>query len=286
MHIERTGPAVVTVRFEDVSAGWEYWILLRSDAHHDSPNCNRKLEDKHLKECVARDGLWADFGDIFDAMQGKYDPRRNYDEIREEDRRADYYDAIADHAAEFYAPYLDRCLLLAEGNHETAVTKHANISLLTSLVEKAKANHKFEGTIFLGRYAGWLRLMFRVHSTKAWQLLIRYLHGYGGSAPVTKGVIQTARQAVYLPDANVVINGHNHSTYVLPLARDRLTIRGVQYKDVQWHGRIPGYKDDYADGTTGYAVEGGHAPTPLGALWLHLWLENYHVRYALLPEIE
>ena len=85
MDVERTSNAVVTVRFDDVATGWEKWILLRSDAHHDSRWCNRKLERQHLDEMVARDGAWADFGDLFDAMQGRYDPRKSYEDIRPED---------------------------------------------------------------------------------------------------------------------------------------------------------------------------------------------------------
>ena len=286
MTIERTSPAVVTVRFEGIRAGWEQWILLRSDAHHDSPACNRTLEKKHLDEMILRGGLWADFGDLFDAMQGKFDPRRNYDDIRPEDKRGDYYDSIAKHAAEFYTPYLDRCILLAEGNHETAVTKNASISLLDRLVQEAKAKHGLERDVLLGKYGGWIRFLFEFQKTARQQVRLRYLHGYGGSAPVSKGVIQTNRQAVFLPDADVVINGHNHNAYILPLVRDRITHRGRQFKDIQWHGRIPGYKDDYADGTKGYAVEGGYAPTPLGSLWLRLWVESDHISYKVETEIE
>ena len=278
MDIERTSGAVVTVRFDDVAQGWEQWILLRSDAHHDSPKCNRALEKQHLEETAARDGLWADFGDLFDAMQGKYDPRRNYDEVRPEDAGEDYYDRIVDHAEEFYKPYADRCLLLGEGNHETKTRKHAGTDLTKRLANRL--------AVQAGGYGGWIRFVFRIHSTKGQQLKLRYFHGGGGSAPVTKGVIHTSRQAVFLPDANIVINGHNHNAYTLPLSRDRLTERGRQYKDIQWHGRIPGYKDDYDDGTTGFAVEGMQPPAPLGALWLRLWLEGDRVHHNLIAAIE
>ena len=201
MKIERTSNAVVTVRFDNVAAGWEHWVLLRSDAHHDSTKCNRKLEKKHLDEMVAKGGSWASFGDLFDAMQGKYDPRRNYDEVRPEDAGENYYDRIVNHAEDFYNPYAERCLLLAPGNHETAALKHGSTNLTERLVKALNKHLDKEGSVHrinLGGYGGWIRFVFTVHSTKGQQLKLRYFHGGGGSAPVTKGVTHTARQAVFL----------------------------------------------------------------------------------------
>ena len=220
MDVERTSNAVVTVRFDDVAAGWEHWVLLRSDAHHDSPKCNRKLEKQHLDEMVRRDGSWGDFGDLFDVMQGKYDPRRNLDEVRPEDKKGAYYNSIVRHAAEFLEPYAPRCLLLGKGNHETAALKHANVDLTSMLVGKlneSDAMRELDREVLIGGYGGWIRFVFRVHSTKGQQLRLRYFHGAGGTAPVTKGVGHTNRQAVFLPDANIVINGHNHNAYTLSL---------------------------------------------------------------------
>jgi hypothetical protein len=76
--------AVATVIFDAVSDGWEQWILLRSDAHHDSTQCERKLEYQHLDDAVKRDALIVDFGDTLDAMQGKFDKRKSNEEIRPE----------------------------------------------------------------------------------------------------------------------------------------------------------------------------------------------------------
>jgi len=286
MQIERTDSAVLTVRFPDVAQGWEHWVLLRSDAHHDSPSCNRKLERRHLDMMVERDGSWADFGDLFDAMQGKYDPRRNFDEILPEDVGADYYDRVVKHAAEFYLPYADRCLVLGKGNHETATLKNASTDLTSNLAYHLGTEMGNGQHVTVGRYGGWIRFLFTINKTKRRNVLLKYMHGAGGTAPVTKGVIQTNRQAVFLPDANVIINGHNHQGYIVPLCRERLTRKGKQFKDIQWHGRIPGYKDDYGDGGEGYAVEKGHSPNPLGALWLHFEHVRDGVKYKLVTEIQ
>jgi len=285
--IEQTSRAVVTVRFEGVAAGWEQWILLRSDAHHDSPKCDRKLEAAHLQMMADKEGLWADFGDLFDAMQGKHDPRRDYDEIRPEDLGTDYYDRIVKHAAEFYAPFAERCIVLGVGGHETATEHNCGMNLTGNLILRlhdtmTEFNYH---RIPLGGFGGWIRLLFHINGTKRKQLKLRYFHGAGGGAPVTKGIIDTARQAVYLPDANIIVNGHNHEGYVVPLRRQRLNERGTLYDDIQWHGRVPGYKCDWDTGVKGWAVEKGHGPKPKGALWLHLSCEGDSVGYKLIPEM-
>lgn len=287
MEVEHTSRAVTTVRFSDISAGWEHWILLRSDAHHDSPRCRQKLEEQHLKEMVKRDGLWVDFGDLFDAMQGKFDPRRDYDEIRPEDASTDYFDRIVVHAAEFYAPYAERCLLLGMGGHETAAERNAGTNLTERLAHHLNVESLAESShrVHTGHFGGWIRFMFTINKTKTHQVRLKYMHGAGGRAPVTKGVIQTARQAVYLPDANVVINGHNHQAYIVPITRERLTVRGRQHRDIQWHGRIPGYKDDYGDGSEGWAIEKGFEPAPFGALWLHFKCAQDTIDFKLETEI-
>ena len=66
--IEQTSRNVVTVRFKKVSKGWEQWVLLRSDAHHDNIHCNRDLETAHLKKAKERGALIIDAGDLFCAM--------------------------------------------------------------------------------------------------------------------------------------------------------------------------------------------------------------------------
>jgi len=79
---------VQTVYF-DTPAGWEQWFYLISDQHHDSINCNRKLEKEHLDLALERNAYIISAGDTFDLMQGKFDPRKTFVGIRQE-----YIDAM------------------------------------------------------------------------------------------------------------------------------------------------------------------------------------------------
>jgi len=273
---------VITVRFSDLATGDEVWLLLRSDAHHDSPYCDRKLERQHLDMAAERDALILDAGDTFDAMQGKFDPRRSYGDIRPEDKVETYYNSIVDHAAEDYAPYAKNWLMFGKGNHETAVANKANLCLLSMLTKEMNQDG---ANVFVGGYAGWIRLMFQYNKTKRKTFRLKYHHGSGGSAPVTRGVIQTNRQAVFLPDADIVWNGHNHQAYTLPIPRERLTRTGRIEKDNCWFIRTPGYKDEWSRGE-GWAVERNGGPTPLGSVWLKFYIKNNKVSFQTIPEIE
>ena len=263
---------VLTVRFKGISSGWEQWFLLSADRHHDNIYCDRKLEKRHLEEAKERNAYVMDFGDLFCAMQGKYDPRKSMDDIRPEDVGADYLDRIVRHAAEDYAPYAKNILLIGKGNHESAILKHNSTCLISQLTYQL--NQEFGGDIKIGGYGGWVRFLFVVNKTKRKSINLKYHHGAGGGGPVTRGVIQSNRQAVYLPDADIVVNGHTHDSWVLPIARERLNEKGNVKRDLLWFVRTPGYKDEYGDGSEGYHIEKWGAPKPVGATWLRLYYDR------------
>lgn len=277
----------MTLRFDDIAAGWEQWILLMSDNHHDSKYCNRKLERKHLQMAKDRGAFICMFGDVFDAMQGKFDPRRSLGDVRPEDMREDYYDSIVEHAVEDYGEFADNIILLTKGNHEAAVLNKTNTDLISNLVYRLNAEHTSkEHRIYPGCYGGWVRFMFTINKTKRSSLNLKYHHGFGGSAPVTKGMIHTNRQQVYEPDADVVVNGHNHQNYITAIPRERLYRSGKVGKDRCWHIRIPGYKDEYGDGGDGFIVERGVGPSTNGGMWLRLYADGHSVDVQPIPEIE
>lgn len=262
---------VLTVRFDDIAAGWEHWVLLTSDRHHDNIYCDRALERKHLEQAKERNAGILDFGDLFCAMQGKYDSRSNMDDIRPEDVGQDYLDRIVTHAAGDYGPYAAHWWLLGKGNHETSIRRHHGVDLTSTLAYVLNAEHG--GAVALGGYGGWVRFLFTMNKTKRQQIRLKYHHGAGGGGPVTRGVIQTNRQAVYLPDADIVVNGHTHDGWYVPIARERLTNMGRITRDIVHFVRTPGYKDEYNDGSSGYHIEKWGPPKPLGAAWLRFWFD-------------
>lgn len=273
--VEQTARNVVVVTFPDVNKDWEQWVLLRSDAHHDNVDCNRAMERKHLDKAVERNALIVDAGDVFCAMQGKFDPRSSKEDCRPEDQVDAYLDSIVRHAEEDYAPYIKNWLVIGQGNHETNVLKRHGVDLISNLVHGLNVKG---ANCFKGFYGGYVRFMFKIHKTGSICKNLKYFHGKGGSAPVTKGVIDTARQAEHLPDAHIVLNGHNHNEYILSTARERMTKRSGVGRDLIQFVRTPGYKDEYGDGARGYGVELGGGPKPLGCAWMRFFLRDAHTK--------
>jgi hypothetical protein len=268
--------AVTRVWIDSPTRTWEQWLLLRSDAHHDSVHCNRKFEMRHLEQAKERGAWILDGGDCIDGMQGRFDPRRSYKNLREEYRDDNYYDLIINDAIKAYTPYADNWLLFAHGNHETAVLKNANTDPTDRL---ASAMRGLGSHAVAGGYGGWVLFHTTVGSAKA-TLKLKYFHGSGGEAPVTRGVIQTNRQQVYLPDADIVWNGHSHNDLNIPIKRERISTHGVQFFDYCRHLRSPGYCDAYGDGSTGWEIERGGVPKPLGCMWVRMFWDSYQGRVS------
>jgi hypothetical protein len=264
--VEHNSRNVATVYLSGY-AGTEWWFLLRSDVHHDNPKCDQRLEKKHLQMAADRNAGIIDGGDQFCAMQGKYDKRASKSALRPEHQTDKYLDALVKTSAEFYEPFAHNFIVMGRGNHETAITKVHETDLTERLVERL--NTSTGSAIQAGGYGGWVRFMFELRKGFRTSRRLHYFHGTGGGGPVTRGVIQTNRLAVFNPDADIVLTGHTHDEWIVPIARQRMSDMGKLYHDAQIHVRTPGYKDAWGDGDSGWEVEKMLGPKPTGAAWLH-----------------
>lgn len=261
--------AVTTLR-RDIDAGYSEWMLLLSDLHYDSIYCDRDALQEDLDKAMRRNAKIYIFGDIFDAMQGRFDPRRSMDELRPEFRTDLYFDVVIKDLARFFKPYAKNIELMSDGNHEVSIIKHNNTSLLDRLIDRLNDG---EGVnITHGGYGGWMVWMYTINTTVKKSIRMKYFHGSGGGGPVTRGVIQTNRQSVFLPDADIIVNGHTHDEWHMPITRERVSNSGVHYFDIVHHIRLAGYKNAYGDGTTGWEVTRGGAPKPVGGAWVNFEL--------------
>lgn len=251
--------------------GWEHWFLLTSDWHLDSPHCDRPRLKSALSDCVDRGGQWFSFGDTFDVMGGKWDPRSGKTDVRPEFQRGDYLDAVVQDASKFITPHASSGLVISPGNHETSILRRHETDLVERLV--AYTNRDTGSTIRKGTYEGWV--LFRTHDESEPRagrqtISLHYHHGHGGGGPVTQGVIQAQRRAVYLPDANIVCSGHIHYAWQTEFERVRLRDSGRTYTDTQLHLGLSCWKDEYSSGD-GYHVEQGRAPRPMGGWWIRMY---------------
>ena len=128
-------------------------FLLISDVHFDSVKCDRSLLFRHLDQAME---LGADvyiFGDLFDLMQGRWDPRGNYSELRPEYKSIVYVDEVISDVAEKLTKYAPCIKLLGRGNHETNIEKRMMVSPLDRV---AQILNQAGGQCAVGGYSGWV----------------------------------------------------------------------------------------------------------------------------------
>ena len=275
MNIKKLKPYTVECRvLYNRSRDWSFRVLLLSDLHVDNPKCDRALLTRHLEEARKIGAPIMVFGDLFCAMQGKYDKRANKSALRPEHQVNNYLDALVDTTAEYFLPYKNLVRFITPGNHETAILGRHETDLTARLADKLGCER--------GTYSGWVLWRFEIDSETGGSVRtvpMSYHHGYGGGGPVTKDVIQTNRKAVYLPDAKIVVSGHTHDRWIFPISRIRLRENGEQIADEQLHVKLGSYKDEYTPGE-GWAVEKGMPPKPLGGAWLNFYYHAENVYYS------
>ena len=236
------------------------YFLLISDVHLDSVHCDRVKLKQHLDLALERNAKVFIFGDLLDLMQGKYDPRSNKADLNPKYNTARYIDEVIKDVVEFLTPYKSILAFYSPGNHETSVEKRIEYGVVDKICYQLEMSQ--------GNYSGYIYCRFFAYLEEGTKvpLIIGFHHGYGNGGPVTRDTIQTARKAVYLPDANVVISGHTHDRWIVPISRNRISRYG-ETVDQQWHIKTGTYQNAPID-FNGYAVEKGLAPKSGAGIWM------------------
>jgi len=253
------------------------YFLLISDVHLDSVNCDRVKLKEHLDLALERNAPVFIFGDLLDLMQGKYDPRSNKADLNPKYNTARYIDEVIKDVVEFLTPYKSILAFYSPGNHETSVEKRIEYGIVDKICYQLEMSQ--------GNYSGYIYCRFFAYFEEGTKvpLIIGYHHGYGGGGPVTRDSIQTARKAVYLPDANVVISGHTHDRWIIPITRNRINRYGESI-DQQWHIKTGTYQNAPIH-FNGYAIEKGLAPKSGAGIWMKYTIGsdlklNYNFQFA------
>lgn len=278
LRISQQKDAVTRIDLDDYNADWIQHTLFLSDIHLDSPFCDQKLLKKHCNEAAEKEAMILTAGDLFDAMQGHNDPRRSYRELKESMKGLNYFDRALDEAVEFFRPYKDNLAMLGYGNHEYSVLNFNGTDLVQRFVGVMRG---LGSPIVVGGYGGYIRISaYSKMTTPEATLRIYYNHGGGGEAPVTKGMIQTNRQAAYIRGADIVWNGHNHQEYISHQSTIELSNKDKVVQGLVTFIRTPGYKNEFAcqdNGFHGYAASKMMAPTPRGCAWGELSWNNHQI---------
>ena len=248
-------------------------IALISDLHWDNPKCDRKMLKSHLDYCKQNKIPIFINGDFFCLMQGKYDPRRNKKDILPEHNKANYIDAVIEDAVKWFSPYAHLLTVIGYGNHETAIIKNLETDPLQRFVDLL--NYTNKTNVQTGGYGGWLLVKYSIFENTILSKNIKYFHGSGGGAMVTKAAINLTRALEMYENMDIFIMGHVHENSSRNDVRDSLhynpgkRIYEIEHKQI--HLAITGtYKEEYQDGAFGWHVERGAPVKPVGGRILTL----------------
>lgn len=194
------------ILYHDFKAG-PCRIACFSDPHigHPGHEATELAEDlAEAKEMKARIIILGDLNDLI--LQ--WDPRDSA--ARHSGRRDAVLNRAIRDTVETFAPVVDLIDMIAVGNHETAVLKHRSYDFVLGVIQELQKYRKSEQRIYHGGYRGFFRVQFNRGNFRRSQVWY-YDHGRGGSAPVTKGMIDLAR-VMQDWDADVYWMGHKHKS--------------------------------------------------------------------------
>jgi len=265
--IARTDTQVIELDIEYEHKGDEFTVLLQSDIHFDHPKCDRKLYFNHLDEAVKRKAGIFCAGDFLCLMQGRNDRRSSKDSIRKEHNKGDYFDAVTSDSATQIAEYAKHFIAFSDGNHETAVVKNVETNPLSRMVLDLNANHG--GKIEHLPYQCFVIFKFRWKGGGSVRRCIMAVHHGKWGGVVSKGVQGAARYSAIYPQADIVLSGHTHDYWVLPVTMYDINQSGKVKLRNQYHVKTGTYKNEFKDGS-GFAVEKIVVPKPMGSWWMKL----------------
>jgi len=229
-----------------------------SDLHMEAFGDNS--EAKHDLDEAASEGRRLSFnGDNMDMIYDK-DPR--YNRARDKGDYDAKLNKDTEFLYEFLKPYVDSIDVIGTGNHEGSVFRHYHYDINRGVIALLNmVRDKKLCPVYQGEYRG--LQYYRLTNAKGGSgrpfVLMRH-HLRGGSAPVTKGMIDIARLSDGW-DAHFYWGGHKHSS-ITDNGRMRY---GVTGKGHMWQRTIkafitPGYQESVKDTTTDIDSNGVSVP--------------------------
>lgn len=208
-------------------------IYMLSDVHFGHPQTDLSLLISHLEQAKQEGALIIDNGDFFDMRQSQ-----TRSSIHKNNNH-NFYEKVVDKAVDLLKPYAKNIIAMGWGDQEMKVHSRSKMDLTYSLMKKLR----YEGSRgFSFKNEWWVYLIFNGQHHKE-VLRIRMTHNSGGnSAMVSRGTVTINRLAAHLADVDIVINGHNHQAYIVPIARQQPKPDGSLQRKLVYFVRVPGYQ--------------------------------------------
>ena len=254
-------------------------LMVISDVHWDSKDCDRKLLKKHLNSALEQDAAIIIIGDFFDLMEGRNDMRRS-NTARAEHYAPNYLQKVVIDAAEWLQPYAKNIAMISNGNHETSVAKHTQVQPLTWLCYELR---KQGSQVIEGDYQGFfvVRAVYEYEGKNTYfPYKIFYHHGLWGGI-ISKGTQSVMRFGAVVPDADMIVTGHTHDQWMMLHTRYKLNKAYDVTLEDQIHLKLGTYKNEFKTGN-GFAVEKIGLPKPVGGWMVDFNIERNDVKNNVL----
>jgi hypothetical protein len=253
-------------------------LMLMSDLHIGSSGVDYDRLEKDLRLAREFEARILLNGDVLDLIlpgdRKRFDPRGVHESLR---GKANVTNGQIELALKILSPYADLIDIVGVGNHETALEKYHSVDPTQILVHQL---HQAGSTCAYGGYEGWYRVQIRANDRKVWSWNLRYHHGMGGAAPVTKGMIDFARFGLWVEGADCLWVGHKHNRFIDWARREFCTSQGsVQHRDVlhvmsgsYYPGRSGQSSEDAMQNGRkgGWAHDSGFSPQAMGGHMIEL----------------
>lgn len=191
----------------DYSTQRERYIFLASDLHIGNKRFDERLFKDQFDEAV---DMGADIlinGDVFDAVIPS--DKKRYAPSGDSFGVDDYVGVALEKAYDLLKPYAKNIKVVGVGNHEASMVKYNGSDMVHMLL----GYFRRDGIIMNhAGYTGFIRIVLRHKDSSMRALNIYYNHGQGGSAEVSKGMIDLQRRNNIA--AGVIWLGHKHTKIV------------------------------------------------------------------------
>ena len=221
--------------------GPELKLALFSDLHIGADDVDLKRMDSDLEKAANEDRRILINGDIAELRLPQ--DKKRWTASKLISQRDDVLNETMELCFEKLKPYVDYIDMIGTGNHDESPIKYDSFDLVGALVTLLNREKK-NGTIHRAGYQGYVRYRIRPTHEKASStpFTIYHHHGSGGSAPVSKGMIDFNR-IVYSHDADLFWIGHKHTAIQdNGIMRDGLNRIGKYTQKVCKAVITPGYK--------------------------------------------
>lgn len=253
-----------------------FYFYLLSDLHIGSSSLNYYRLNKTLEEARSLNARILINGDVFDGILPK-DMKRFQPSVldRELQGMDDILSAVIDKGVRILEPYADLIDVIGIGNHEDSILRHHNINLVGSkgcLIDRLNAKG---GNIKYGGYTGYLTYTFWRMKSKSHfsstKFVIQYHHGAGGSAIVTKGILNLARASASNEGADIIWQAHKHNIIGNVNIKTFAQNSGnVDFREERWI--MTGAFQNYTENS--FAVRQDMKPQPHGGVKVEVWFSG------------